>query len=63
MTFEEYIAIQAENNPNFESELKRVEAKHKIYRRAIKQPRARKRLLIKLLDMELVKENQEAVNN
>ncbi|WP_260344477.1 hypothetical protein [Periweissella beninensis] len=58
MTFEEYIALQAENNPNFENELKRVEAKHKIYQRAIEQPRARKRLLIKLLDKELVKENQ-----
>jgi hypothetical protein len=56
MTLEEYLAQQAEVNPNFEAEWKLVQAKHAIYTKAIERPRARKRLLIRLLDAEIVRE-------
>ncbi|QBO37230.1 hypothetical protein EQG49_12565 [Periweissella cryptocerci] len=56
MTLEEYLAAQAQTNPNFEAEWQLVQAKHAIYTKAIERPRARKRLLIRLLDAEIVRE-------
>lgn len=59
MNLDEYLALQAEINPNYEAELKLVQEKHAIYSQAIQRPRARKRLLIKLLDAEIVHESQK----
>lgn len=59
MNLDEYLAMQAEINPNYEAELKLVQEKHAIYTEVTKRPRARKRLLIKLLDAEIVRETKK----
>lgn len=58
MNLDEYLALQAQNNPNYEAELKLVQEKHEIYTKAIERPKARKRLLVKLLDAEIVYETK-----